>query len=146
MRPVRAIVYGVGAMGSIMARLMLDKGVEIVGAVGRSPEKVGRDLGDVAGLGSRTGVVVEPDARPALDRGADIAVVTSGQARSAETALPMAPSPPNTTMRTRVAEHNRFMNAGPAAQIPVESIRPRWYGRPSGENGTCGNRRWLKRV
>jgi 4-hydroxy-tetrahydrodipicolinate reductase len=76
MRPVRAIVYGVGAMGSIMARLMLEKGVEIVGAVGRSPEKVGRDLGDVAGLGSRTGVAVEPDARAALERGPDIAVVS----------------------------------------------------------------------
>ncbi len=60
MRPVRAIVYGVGAMGSIMARLMLDKGVEIVGAVGRSPEKVGRDLGEVAGLGRPTGVTSRP--------------------------------------------------------------------------------------
>ena len=76
MTPVRAIVYGVGAMGSIVARLLIEKGVEIVGAIGRSPEKLGRDLGDVAGLGSRTGVIVEPDARPALERGADIAVVS----------------------------------------------------------------------
>jgi 4-hydroxy-tetrahydrodipicolinate reductase len=73
---VRGIVYGVGAMGAIMARLMLEKGVEIVGAVARSPEKVGRDLGDVAGLGFDTGVTVEADARPALERGADIAVVS----------------------------------------------------------------------
>lgn len=76
MSPVRGIVYGVGAMGSIMARLMLEKGVEIVGAIARSPEKVGRDLGDVAALGFRTGVVVESDARAALERGADIAVVS----------------------------------------------------------------------
>ena len=76
MTPIRAIVYGVGAMGSIMARLMLEKGVEIVGAVARSPDKVGRDLGEIAGLGTSTGVVVEPDARRALDRGADIAVVS----------------------------------------------------------------------
>ena len=41
MRDVRAVVYGVGAMGSILTRLLLDKGVKIVGAVGRSPEKVG---------------------------------------------------------------------------------------------------------
>lgn len=68
-RPVRAIVYGVGAMGSIMAGLALDKGVEIVGAVARSPEKVGRDLGEVAGLGRETGVVVEADARRALAGG-----------------------------------------------------------------------------
>jgi 2,4-diaminopentanoate dehydrogenase len=76
MRPVRAIVYGVGAMGAIMARLMLDKGVEIVGAVGRSPEKVGRDLGEVAGLGRPTGVTVEDDARRALEASVDIAVVS----------------------------------------------------------------------
>jgi 4-hydroxy-tetrahydrodipicolinate reductase len=74
-REVRAIVYGVGAMGSIMARLMLEKGVRIVGAVARSPEKVGRDLGEVAGIGIETGVMVEPDARRALGEGADIAVV-----------------------------------------------------------------------
>jgi 4-hydroxy-tetrahydrodipicolinate reductase len=76
-RPVRAIVYGVGAMGSIIARLMLEKGVEIVGAVARSPEKVGRDLGEVAGLGQKSGVLVEADARRALERGADIAVVSA---------------------------------------------------------------------
>jgi 4-hydroxy-tetrahydrodipicolinate reductase len=74
-RPVRAIVYGVGAMGAIMARLLLEKGVEIVGAVARSPAKVGRDLGEVAGLDRTTGVLVEPDARPALERGADVALV-----------------------------------------------------------------------
>jgi len=75
-RPIRAIVYGVGAMGSIMARLLLEKDVEIVGAVARSPEKVGRDLGDVAGLGFATGVVVEADARRALEAGADVALVS----------------------------------------------------------------------
>jgi 4-hydroxy-tetrahydrodipicolinate reductase len=76
MPPIRAIVYGVGAMGSITARLMLEKGVEIVGAVGRSPEKVGRDLGEVAGLGGPTGVVVEADARRALAQRVDVAVVS----------------------------------------------------------------------
>lgn len=75
MRQLRGIVYGVGAMGSIMARLLLEKDVEIVGAIARSPEKVGRDLGEVAGLGDRTGVIVENDARRALEAGADIAVV-----------------------------------------------------------------------
>ena len=76
-RPVRAIVYGVGAMGSIMARLMLDKGVEIVGAIARSPEKVGLDLGEVAGLGRETGIVVEADAGRALGAGADVALVAA---------------------------------------------------------------------
>jgi 2,4-diaminopentanoate dehydrogenase len=77
MRSVRAIVYGVGAMGSIMARLMLEKGVTIVGAIARSPEKVGRDLGEVAGLGLETGVVVDDDPKRVLSSvEADIAVVS----------------------------------------------------------------------
>jgi 4-hydroxy-tetrahydrodipicolinate reductase len=78
MRPPRAIVYGIGAMGALMTRLMLDKGIEIVGAVARSPAKVGRDLGEVAALGRSIGVLVEGDARPVLARGADIAVVCVG--------------------------------------------------------------------
>lgn len=74
-KDVRAVVYGVGAMGSIMTRLLLEKGVEIVGAIGRSPGKVGRDLGDVAGLGRHIGVTVEADPERALSSGADVAVV-----------------------------------------------------------------------
>ena len=76
MRAVRTVVYGVGAMGSILTRLLLDKGVEIVGAVGRNPEKVGRDLGEVTGLGRKVGVAVESDPRRALANGADVAVVS----------------------------------------------------------------------
>lgn len=74
----RVVVYGVGAMGAIATRLLVDKGAEIVGAIGRSPSKVGRDLGDVAALGERLGVPVESDANSVLSRGADIAVVCVG--------------------------------------------------------------------
>lgn len=76
MRRIKAIVYGVGAMNSVATRMMLDKGVDIVGALARSPEKVGRDLGEVAGLGFQTGVVVENDPDRVLStREADIAVI-----------------------------------------------------------------------
>ena len=78
MGDIRAVVYGVGAMGSIVTRLLLDKGVRIVGAVGRSPAKVGRDLGEVAGLGRTIGVTVDSDPRRAFADGADIAVVCVG--------------------------------------------------------------------
>ena len=71
----RVIVYGVGAMGAIATHLLLEKGAKIVGAIGRSPSKVGRDLGDVTGLGRDLGVVVESDAGRVLSRGADVAVV-----------------------------------------------------------------------
>ena len=77
-RPVRAIVYGVGEMGSIVTRLLVERGAEIVGAIARSKTKVGRDLGDVAGLGRSLGVTIEDDAAAALRRDADIAVVCVG--------------------------------------------------------------------
>ena len=77
-RPVRAIVYGVGEMGSIVTRLLVERGAEIVGAIARSKTKVGRDLGEVAGLGQSLGVTVEGDASAVLRRGADIAVVCVG--------------------------------------------------------------------
>src|ERR1700735_2252860 len=76
MRRITAVVYGVGAMNSIATRLMLEKGVDIVGAIARSSEKVGRDLGEVAGLGYETGVIVEDDPERVLStRTADIAVI-----------------------------------------------------------------------
>ena len=76
MRRIKAIVYGVGAMNSVATRMMLEKGVDIVGALARSPEKVGRDLGEVAGLGFETGVLVEDDPERVLStREADIAVI-----------------------------------------------------------------------
>ena len=73
----RIVIYGVGAMGSLIARMILDKNGEIVGAIGRSPEKVGRDLGDVAELGRETGVVLSADAEQVLEETRpDIVVLT----------------------------------------------------------------------
>ena len=69
MRRIKAVVYGVGAMNSVATRMMLEKGVDIVGALARSPEKVGRDLGDVAGLGFETGVRIEDDPDRVLSHG-----------------------------------------------------------------------------
>jgi 2,4-diaminopentanoate dehydrogenase len=74
--PVRVVVFGVGAMGSIMTRLLHEKGAELVGAIGHSPHKLGRDLGDVAGLGIELGVAVEGEPRAVLEAArADVAVV-----------------------------------------------------------------------
>jgi 2,4-diaminopentanoate dehydrogenase len=73
---VRAVVYGVGAMGSIITRLLVEKGATVVGAVGRSPSKVGRDLGEVAGLGFELGVKVNEDAEAVMyQAAADVAIV-----------------------------------------------------------------------
>jgi len=62
MEKVRVIVYGVGAMGSGMVRMMLDKeGLEVVGGIVFAEEKVGRDLGEVAGAGRSLGIVASSD-------------------------------------------------------------------------------------
>lgn len=75
MRRIRAVIYGLGAMGCLSTRLLIEKGVEIVGALARSPEKVGRDVGDVAGLGHAIGVPVEADADAVLCRRPDIVLL-----------------------------------------------------------------------
>jgi len=76
MNNVRVVLYGVGAVGSRIARFLLEKkGIEIVGAIDVAKDKVGRDLGDVLGIGKRLGVVVSDDVDAVLSKvKADIAV------------------------------------------------------------------------
>jgi len=62
MKKVRLILYGVGALGSHIAKFLLQKeGVEIVGAIDVAEDKVGVDLGKVLGLGGNVGVTVSAD-------------------------------------------------------------------------------------
>ena len=73
---IKAIVYGVGSVGRDLVKPMLDKGVNIVGALDANPAVVGRDLGDVAGLAQPLGLVVRDDADALLDEvQADVALV-----------------------------------------------------------------------
>jgi 4-hydroxy-tetrahydrodipicolinate reductase len=76
METVKAILYGVGAVGSLIARALLEKkGLEIVGAVDIAEDKVGKDLGEVLGLGEKLGAKVYKNAEELfLDVKADIAV------------------------------------------------------------------------
>jgi hypothetical protein len=58
-KKIRVIQYGVGAMGSNMVRLLeMRPEAEVVGAVDHDPAKIGRDLGEVAGLGRPMGIKV----------------------------------------------------------------------------------------
>jgi len=51
--------YGIGPIGAEIARLLLTKPwVNLVAAVDIDPNKIGRDLGEVIGLGRNAGVVV----------------------------------------------------------------------------------------
>jgi 4-hydroxy-tetrahydrodipicolinate reductase len=61
-RNVRVALYGVGVIGSMIAKFLLEKqGVEIVGAIDVAQDKVGKDLGDVIGLSKRLGIVISDD-------------------------------------------------------------------------------------
>lgn len=64
---IRVILFGLGPIGSGIARLIAQKpGMQIVGAVDIDPAKVGRDVGDVAELGEQIGVQVSSDAENVL--------------------------------------------------------------------------------
>jgi 4-hydroxy-tetrahydrodipicolinate reductase len=61
-QPISVAQYGIGPIGAEIARLLLTKPwVKVVAAVDIDPDKVGKDLGDVIGLGRKTGVMVTPE-------------------------------------------------------------------------------------
>lgn len=65
--PIRVVHYGLGATGSAIARLTTaQRGLQVVGGIERDPAKVGRDLGDVIGLGRAIGAPISGDARAML--------------------------------------------------------------------------------
>ena len=56
MSKIKVIMYGVGVVGGLIAKSLLNKeGIEIVGAVDVAENKVGRDLGEVLGLERKLG-------------------------------------------------------------------------------------------
>lgn len=62
MEKIRVVICGVGAIGRLVAKALLEKkGIEIVGAIDIDPNKVGRDLGDVLGLDKKLGVIISND-------------------------------------------------------------------------------------
>ncbi len=69
MEKLRVVLYGVGAIGSRIAKFLLEKnGVEIVGVIDMAKEKVGKDLGHVLGIGKRLGVTVSDDPDEVLSK------------------------------------------------------------------------------
>jgi 4-hydroxy-tetrahydrodipicolinate reductase len=65
--PIRVIHFGLGPIGAAVVRQVAGrKGFKIVGAVDIDPAKVGRDLGEVAGVGRPLKVKVSSDARKAI--------------------------------------------------------------------------------
>lgn len=77
---IRTVIWGLGAMGSGMARRIASKpGYQIVGAIDLRPELVGSDLADLEGLSTiPRGVIVSADAQGVLaDTGPDITMVAT---------------------------------------------------------------------
>ena len=56
MEKIKAVSYGVGNIGRDIARFMVDKGVIITGAI--DVKNVGKDLGDVIGIGRKLNVEI----------------------------------------------------------------------------------------
>lgn len=69
MEKVKVVLYGVGAVGSLIAKHLLQKkGIEIVGAIDVAKEKVGRDLGEVLGISKHVGVIISSNTKAVLSK------------------------------------------------------------------------------
>ena len=65
--PIRVLHFGLGPIGvGVVKQVAERKGFKIVGAVDIDPAKVGKDLGDVAGVGRTLRVKVSNDAKKAI--------------------------------------------------------------------------------
>jgi hypothetical protein len=66
-KPIKVLHFGLGPIGAGVVKQVAErKGFKIVGAVDIDPAKVGRDLGDVAGVGRPLKVKVSDDARKTI--------------------------------------------------------------------------------
>ena len=75
MKKIKALMYGVGVVAQTgMVRLMVEKGVDVVGAVSRS-SNIGKDLGEVCGTEHPLGVKISNDPEEVIsNHDIDIAV------------------------------------------------------------------------
>lgn len=86
---VRVVHFGLGSLGAAIARAVsIRDGLTSVAAIDLTPGREGRDLADVAGLGSETGVVIEATAVRLRDIEADVVLYApEGDIESATTDL-----------------------------------------------------------
>src|SRR5205823_5239581 len=85
---IKVLHFGLGPIGAAIVKQVATRpGFKIVGAVDVDPAKVGRDLGDVAGLPRRIGVKVSGDAVKAL-KAAKPDVVVLCTSSSLKTVMP----------------------------------------------------------
>ncbi len=77
--PLRVIQYGIGPIGMQSVQYITERSTcQIVGAVDKDPAKIGRDVGELAGLSAPLGVTVSGNAAEVLrDLEAQVVVLTT---------------------------------------------------------------------
>ncbi|MFZ2960598.1 MAG: 2,4-diaminopentanoate dehydrogenase [Candidatus Ozemobacteraceae bacterium] len=75
MKRIRVVQWGLGAMGSGMVKLMLEKpGLQVVGAIDSRKDYIGKDLGDALELGEKLNVKITDTPKSVLKK-SDVDIV-----------------------------------------------------------------------
>ena len=76
---IKAVQYGVGKMSLYTMRYMIEKGIEIVGAVDLNPTVIGKDIGEILGKGNLGVIVVSADKAEEMmkETKPDICIITT---------------------------------------------------------------------
>jgi len=116
MKSIRVLQWGLGAMGSGMARLMLEKsGLQIVAAIDGRPDYVGKDLGAVLGVGKTLGVTVTDKPETVLDKAnVDIVVLAT-----------------TSWLKDQMADLRRIVEAGINCVSIAEEMADPWAQSPA---------------
>ena len=76
MENIKVIVWGIGTMGTLMAKILAEKeGVELVGALDSAPDKVGRPLSEITGISGHEKINVSRDTEEVLLMDADVVLL-----------------------------------------------------------------------
>jgi len=86
MPSIRVVHFGLGPIGAAVAQEIAERpGFKIVGGIDNDPAKVGRDVGDVAGLKGRIGLRVEKDASRLKKMKPDVVVLATSSSMKSVT-------------------------------------------------------------
>ncbi|MFO7941982.1 MAG: 2,4-diaminopentanoate dehydrogenase [Bacillota bacterium] len=78
MKDIRVVIWGLGAMGSGIARVLADRaGVRLSGGVDADPKKIGRSLGEIIDRPEETAIVSSTLEEALAESGADLCIVAT---------------------------------------------------------------------